>query len=267
MLADLHLHSALSFDSDESNENYIICVQKYNEHVLGFSEHYDYDAILDRAENVQVADLKKYLNSVEQLKNKYPSVQILTGIEFGYRKDCVQHYKMLIEEYNFDYVINSVHTLPDRGDCFHDKFFAGKSIKESYTDYFNAVLESVYADFDYQIIGHIGYVSRYRTGDGVRIFYDDYKDILDKILKAIIECDKCLEINTSTGKSGSLFLPDTDVIKRYLELGGKKLSFGSDAHCAERYLLGGNALCSFLKENGVNELYYYKERKPISYKI
>lgn len=267
MLADLHLHSALSFDSDESNENYVLCAQNSNQPVLGFSEHYDYDAVLDRAEDVQVADIKKYFKSVERLKKNYPNVQILTGIEFGYRKDCVQHYKELIEKCDFDYVINSVHTLPDRGDCFHDKFFAGKPLKESYADYFNAVLESVYADFDYQIIGHIGYVSRYRTGDNARIFYDDYKDIIDKILKAIIERDKSLEINSSTGKSGSLFLPDTDVIKRYIELGGKKLSFGSDAHSAARYLVGGNELLKFLKENGVNELYYYKERKPISYKI
>lgn len=266
MLVDLHLHSNFSFDSDEKSENYIVAAKNAGAPALGFSEHYDYDALIDGA-NITVADIPGYVDGLASLKKKFAGPQILCGIEFGYRDFAVAHYRQLIERYNFDYVINSVHTLAGRGDCFHDAFFMGKTLKESYFDYFEAVLESVRADFDYQIVGHIGYVSRYRTGEGSRIFYADFAEILDKILLEIIGRDKCLEINTSTGKSKGAFLPDCDIIERYLQLGGEKLSFGSDAHNAENYQRKGGELVGYLKSVSVKRLFYYKNKQPIAYNI
>ena len=266
MIADLHLHSRFSFDSDEKPENYIAAALAAHAQVLGFSEHYDYDALLDGA-NITVADIPKYVDEIKSFQKRFNKPEILCGIEFGYRDFAVERYRQLIDEFDFDYVINSVHTLSGRGDCFHEEFFAGKPLKESYFDYFNAVLESVKADFDYQIVGHLGYVSRYRKGDDTRIFYKDFSDIIDEILKEIIARDKCLEINSSTGYSAGLSLPDCDIVERYLELGGKKLSFGSDAHSAKDYLRKCDKVLDFLKKAGVKQLYYYKKRQAIAYDI
>lgn len=266
MLIDLHIHSQFSFDSREKTENYISEAHRRGVPVIGFSEHYDYDAILD-GESITPCAIGAYLGRLNELQSKDKSTEILKGIEFGYRDISVAQYSHLIAEHDFDYVINSVHTLPQRGDCFHDRFFAGRSLKESYRDYFKAVLESVYADFDFQIIGHIGYVSRYRDGENSKIRYEDYSDIMDEILTSIINRDKCLEVNTSTGKAGGLSLPDTDIIERYIQLGGKKLSFGSDAHCVSDYLRKSSEAERFLKSIGVEELYFYRRRKPLAYKI
>lgn len=266
MFADLHLHTKFSFDSNEEMENYINASKRKDEPVLGFSEHYDYDAVLDGAE-ISVADIDAYKKSVVNLRAKNMDREILFGIEFGYRDDSVAKYRELIERYEFDYVINSVHTLKERGDCFHNRFFEGRSLEDSYFDYFRAVLESVKAEWDYQIVGHIGYVSRYRTGENVKICYSDFSGIIDEILSEIIKRDKCLEINTSTGSSGSHFLPDEDIIARYLRLGGTKLSFGSDAHAVNDYLHKEREAYAFLKTIGINKLYYYKNRKPVAYDI
>lgn len=266
MLIDIHLHSDFSFDSDEKMENYLTAALDAGVPVIGFSEHYDFDALIDGA-GIALADIPKYVDEVGRFKGQCSTPELLCGIEFGYRDFAVAHYRQLIDRYNFDYVINSVHTLAGRGDCFHDAFFEGKSLKEGYLDYFNGVLESIRADFDYQIVGHIGYVSRYRSGGGSRILYTDYSDILDSILREIIARDKCLEINTSTGKSGGKFLPDCDIIERYLQLGGEKLSFGSDAHCAADYLRKQKELTEYLKSVGVKRLFYYKNRQPVAYEL
>lgn len=266
MLIDVHLHSDFSFDSSEKVENYVERAQAAGVPVIGFSEHYDYDAVLDGAD-ISVADIPNYVAELRRLRAKYESPEILCGIEFGYRDVSVEKYRELIADYDFDYVINSVHTLAGRGDCFHDEFFAGKSLKESYSDYLKTVYKSVKSDFDFQIIGHIGYVSRYRKGDGARLSYGDFSDILDEILREIIRRDKCLEINTSVGSSGSSFLPDTDIIKRYLQLGGKLISYGSDAHEVKNYQRNSEKLCEFLKSQGVSEFFYYKNRRPVGYKI
>lgn len=263
-MIDLHVHTSFSFDSNESAENYVYEAKKRGVNAIGFSEHYDYDALMDGA-NITVTDLFEYTQNIGRLRAENDSFKILCGVEFGYRDFAVPHYRELIERYDFDYVINSVHTLAGRGDCFHDKFFEGKTLKESYADYLLAVLESVKADFDFQIIGHLGYVSRYRNH--VKLEYKDFSDILDEILREIIKRDKCLEINSSTGTSGSEFLPDTDIILRYLQLGGRLLSYGSDAHSVEKYGKRSAQTIEFLKSACVKELYYYEKRRPIGYKI
>lgn len=266
MLVDLHLHTRFSFDSREAMENYIEKAKECGASTLGFSEHYDYDAYVDGAD-IPETDIAAYTAYLDGLKQRSGNVKLLKGIEFGYRDFAVDEYKKLIDKFDFDYIINSVHTLPNRGDCFHDGFFRGKTLRENYFDYFEAVLESVKADYDFQIIGHIGYVSRYRTESGATIHYKDFSDILDEILKEIIARDKCLEINSSTGKSGSQFLPDCDVVDRYLELGGEKLSFGSDAHSVSAFLNKGAKLKDYLNRRGVKRLFYYEKRKPVTYLV
>lgn len=266
MLIDVHVHSQFSFDSEEKIGNYLQKTRSLGIPVIGFSEHYDYDAVLD-GENIAPCDIPAYKQVLYELRAAGCSPEVLCGIEFGYRDFAVEHYRRLIDRYDFDYVINSVHTLAGRGDCFHEAFFAGRTLEESYLAYFKAVLESVRADFDFQIVGHIGYVSRYRSGENAKITFEKYGGLLDEILKCIIARDKCIEINAYIGKTDGLSLPDTDVIIRYLELGGKKMSFGSDAHNAGDYLRKSTEITSFLKSVGVEELYYYKQRKPIAYKI
>lgn len=266
-MVDLHLHTKFSFDSKEEPENYINKAVELGVKTIGFSEHYDFDAFLDGEKDVTLADLDGYTLNINNLRLNYPEMQILQGIEFGYRREAVHQYEKLLGQYPFDYVINSLHTLMGRGDCYHDKFFEGRPLRQSYTDYFNGVLESISADYDYQIIGHVGYVCRYRTGEGSQIKYVDFAEIIDEILKAIIAKDKCLEVNTSNGVSCCTFLPDKDIIQRYIELGGKLLSFGSDAHSVERYFKNARLLKDFLKDLGVKELYYFKNRQPMGYKI
>lgn len=265
-MIDIHLHTRFSFDSNEEPQNYLNKAKNIGIKTIGFSEHYDYDAILDGETDVSLTSLNEYFENCKKLELSNQSINILKGIEFGYRKSCVSHYKELLDLHPFDYIINSVHTIQGRGDCFHDKFFSGRPLSDCYLEYLKCVLESVYADYDYQIIGHLGYVCRYRQSEQ-KLIYKDYKDIIDEILSAIISRDKCLEINTSSGTSGCSFLPNEDVIKRYIQLGGKLISFGSDAHLAEAYMRKADQLKAFLKRLGIGELYYFKERKPVAYKI
>lgn len=266
MLIDVHVHSAFSFDSDEKTENYIDEAKKRNIPIIGFSEHYDYDAFLDGAD-VGLTDISKYTEKIGKLNEQRNSPEILCGIEFGYGRAAEGQYKQLSENCNFDYIINSVHTLPGRGDSYLPAYFEGKTTRQAYGDYFNAVLQSLKAEYDYQIVGHIGYVSRYCSAQDGKIRYCDYADILDEILKEIVSRDKCLEINTSSGKAGSDFLPDKDIIERYLQLGGEKLSFGSDAHRACDYLRKSDLLSKYLKSVGIKRLFYYKNRKAVPYNI
>ena len=93
-----------------------------------------------------------------------------------------------------------------------------------------------------------------------------YYPIIEQILISVIERDKSLEINSS-GINDNYFMPDKDIIMMYKNLGGKKITIGSDAHIPENIAAGLYEAKEMLLNLGFDTLTYYLERKPIEYKI
>ena len=73
---------------------------------------------------------------------------------------------------------------------------------------------------------------------------------IDDILKTIIAKDKILEVNSSTKQLPQLCMPDVNILQRYYDLGGRKVSFGSDAHFTSRILEKRKEIVEALKQMG-----------------
>ncbi len=254
-MIDLHLHTSFSHDSAELPQNYLARAQNLGAEAIGFAEHYDYDFALV-GQCLGLPDLDGYFSFVGEDKLK-----VLHGIELGYSRGAAAFYKSFVNSYTFDYIINSVHMLPDGACSKNPVTLDEEGVRSFYRRYLCDVLESVRADYDYQIVGHIGYASRYVFGKGKKLRYKDYSDIYDLILSEIISRGKCLELNTSSFGTGGDFLPDRDVFKRYFELGGRLVSFGSDAHRAEDIFRSYRAAADFLLAAGIDRLCYYVGRE------
>lgn len=266
-MTDLHIHTNFSFDSDEPMESYVRRAVARGDGALGFSEHCDYDAVLDGEAQHPLPDWKAYFSEIERLANLYPQIGILKGVELGYRADALPYYRALWKEYDFDYAVMSVHTLKGRGDCYYPAFYRGWDKKRAYSEYLRAVLESVRADADFQIVGHIGYVARYAPYEEKRLAYEEFAEEIDEILRAIIARGLCLELNTSARGTGTAFVTDRTILERYIQLGGTNFSYGSDAHSAERYRDGARAVREFLSAHGVGEICRFDHGKPIKEKV
>lgn len=232
-VTDLHSHTFFSHDGRESTENYVLHAIEKGDKRIGFSEHYDYDCYLC-GNDTPLCDIDKYYAEIKRLREKYSGkIEILFGIEFGYSDEAVGKYKELSEKYPFDYIINNVHLTGGR-DYAEKRAYTSDNKKSVYGKYLEDVKRSVNADYDWQIAAHIGYPSRYAPYEDRTLYYDDYKEIIDEILKTIIERGKYLEINAST-KCSAISVPDEGIVKRYAELGGKCVTYGSDEHDLRRY--------------------------------
>lgn len=97
--------------------------------------------------------------------------------------------------------------------------------------------------------------------------YKDFADIIDEILKTIIAKGKALEINSQSKGTGLDFLPSTQILLRYKELGGELLTFGSDTHTCERLGEKYSLIAEWLKANGFKNLFKYISHKPIAVKL
>ena len=97
---------------------------------------------------------------------------------------------------------------------------------------------------------------------GKKIYsYRAFADEIDTILKELIQYDIALEINTGGYKAGlGVPNPTPDVIRRYRELGGEKITFGADAHKPEHIAFHFADAAAIAQEAGFRYYVRFKEK-------
>lgn len=231
-MIDTHTHSSFSHDGYYKIAEVVAAAKEKGIEYLAITDHCDYDYLaLPGYEVVHQLDLTGYLDEIEKTKSLTSGIDFAIGLELGFHPLAVEKYKKSIPFDRFDYIINSVHTI-DSHDVYFPAFFEGTERHDSYKKYLLGVLASLSAPYPYSTIGHIGYIAKNSVYDKKIVEYNDFSDILDSILKGIIEKDKTLEINSNIRFDDSM--PNISVLKRYRQLGGENITFGSDAHKLHR---------------------------------
>ncbi len=259
-LTDMHTHSyPASHDGKNSLKEMMAAAQKKGISFFGVSNHFDYDYNLsqmtaEERRKIANGDEEEYFHDGRHLQEDYEGVMnVAIGAEFGYADDpsVGGRYALTYEKYRPDYVINSVHGVDGKDFAC---FAFTRSEEEIYTRYLQLVRRSLGAPYPYDIVGHIEYIVRYVPFENREIDVEKYAPIIDDILLTIIKKDKILEANTATKGLPRLSLPNVKILKRYFALGGRKISYGSDAHSVERIGESREEVISALKEIGFTYL-------------
>jgi histidinol-phosphatase (PHP family) len=261
---DLHTHTCFSFDSTQDILELIERAEKLGIKYLAITDHFENGSKYATGP----LDISLYCETVNSYKEiaKQRGVDLLLGIEVGYMPHKNDENARIIEEFPFDYAINSLHEI-DGADCYFPEYHEGKDRFTSYNTYFEKVLESIDAPYYYSSIGHLGYVVRKAPYSPKEFKYCEFQEVLDKILKKIINRQKILEINSSTEGLSEPTIPNPEVIKRYYELGGRLVTFGSDAHRAQRLGENFEQIRVILKEIGFKYFTVVKNREHIEVEI
>lgn len=257
LLTDMHSHSMYSFDSQVPLEKMLDAAIQKRVVFFGSSEHFDYDLHLIKGETSQYwTDAEEYFHGARHLQDDYAGcINFLVGAEFGYcddaltQKRCMETY----EKYKPDFIINSVHGMMGRDYYYKRPFEEGERLRpkaESYGEYLDTVRKSLDVPYHYDIVGHFGYLVRYAPYEDRGLTLAEFGDQIDDILKTIIKKDKILEVNSSTKGLDMLALPGEEILRRYYELGGRKVSFGADAHNVERIAEKREEVVALLKQIG-----------------
>lgn len=268
-LTDVHTHTFFSPDGRDTIEVMLAAAKAAGVDFYGVSEHIDYDL---QAYGVPAygkgsfTDEAEYFHHARHIQEDYEgAMNVLIGVEMGYtdHPNARAEYAALIKKYSPDFVVNSVHTRfgwdYSREKPFYRENADGTrtllSKTEVYNDYLATVRRSVeQTDYDFDIVGHAGYCMRYAPYEDSTMSVAEFQEGWDGVLSAIIKRGKILEINSSNRGGNFPFLPTVDVLKRYYELGGRKVSFGSDSHFKERILEKRELVVSALKEIGFTHI-------------
>ena len=260
MKTDFHIHTSFSKDSDSSPETMIQEAIRKGLETICITDHLD----LDFSEPGFEIDYEEYFSVLQRLQKKYEEeIDVRIGLEFGMQPHLAKECTRLVETYPFDFVIGSLHII-DGKDPYYGKCLEGKSDEELYYRAFELTLEDVKTVKDFDVLGHMDYVVRYgKTKDQV-YSYKKFADIIDEILKYLIENGKGLEVNTAGWKYGLPFAhPHPDILKRYRELGGEIITIGSDAHKPEHLAYDFDKVLDILSICGFKYYTEFRQRKLI----
>ncbi|MDO5410508.1 MAG: histidinol-phosphatase HisJ family protein [Lachnospiraceae bacterium] len=263
MYTDSHVHTCFSSDSDTPLSMQLNRALELGMESIYITDHQDFDFPQEVYGSSFQFDTKAYIRSLQQAKEEYSGrIELRIGVELG----LMEHLKEQLETYTtswpFDYVIGSVH-LVRRIDPYYPEFYEGRSCREAYMEYFETTLKNVQLHSCFDSLGHLDYVARYGPASSSDYPNPVYHDIIDEILRTLIQKNIALECNTAGLKYGLQFPnPHADVIKRYLELGGEMITLGSDGHQPAHLGYAFTEIGDYLKACGVKYQTVFKNRKP-----
>lgn len=257
MLADYHVHTYYSDDSECPMEDMVRRGIELGLNEIAFTEHVDYGVKTDLN-----CDYKRYFEELERLQKKYrDQITIRKGIEFGIQLETIPLFQKDFEAYSFDFVILSNHQVGNK-EFWNYEFQQGKSQEEFQQAYYAAIYEVVKRYKNYSVLGHLDMIKRY---DPFGEYPDDcIMEIVERILHQVIADGKGIEVNTSCFAYGLADLtPSRRILELYRQMGGRIVTIGSDAHDAVRLGDHVQEVKRILKEIGFSGFCTFENMEPV----
>ncbi len=264
MLTDYHVHIENIDYTPESLNKFIKKAQDEGIEEMGISEHnyrfketsniYTTEYFKER----QGPSIKEYFELLSDAKlngrrlKRSTEVDFLPGLESKLEK--------FINDYDFDYVIGSVHWLEDWGfDVPYMKDIWDKvDLKETYMQYFFSIYKMIDSQL-FDIVGHFDVIKVF--GYEPEIFDAELISAVEKIVQKIKDNDMCVEINTAgLRKPVGKIYPK----KKWLELFYKAdipIVISSDAHYPEHVGADFDKAISLAKEVGYDKVAVFENKK------
>lgn len=219
---DCHLHSYFSPDSKQTPEQIVAAVRANNLRGFIVTDH------VDIGHMPLTVDFDEYFKVWNAVRAANPDLTIYIGLEVGFDSRYADEIKKLIEPLPLEYVVNSIHYIVDSDPYDHTNHYA-MGREKAYAEYIDAVIQSLDAPYDFNTIGHFGYIERYapypKTATAME--YAMFKSAMDTVIKKAVARGVMFEENTS---GGELCLPRADFLREYKKAGGRPPVLSSDAH-------------------------------------
>lgn len=271
-LTDYHIHSTCSDDGHNTMLEMVLASREKGVSQLCFTDHCDIDHFMTGEPDpecfcVRGAMLKMYKETVAAAPD---DIKVFLGLELGEANHDPEQAKKIASSEELDFILGSIHNLKGKPDFYDTKYRDDDFSQRLVDNYMEELIELSLIDC-FDVMAHIGYPSRYisKAGKKVEISTRTYGEMLEVLLKNLIERGKGIEINCSGFRNppGGGPLPSTDVLRLYKELGGEIITIGSDAHKIANAGVGLAEGFDILRDLGYKYVTVFEKRKPSFIKI
>jgi histidinol-phosphatase (PHP family) len=255
---DYHLHSSFSADSRATMEEMCRTALALGVPEIGFAEHYDLHPDEKPRDWLR---LEPWLAELERCRAGFAGqLRIRAGIEIGEAHLFQAEAQAMLASAPFDYAIGSLHWV-GRSSVFDVAFFQ-RPAEEAFRLYFEE-LERMTSAGGFDVLGHLDVLVR--TAFDVYGEYDPraYEALIRPVLRDCIDRGIALDINTSAmRRSARVLLPGPDVLRWYAEMGGERVTLGSDAHRSWQVASHLDAALDAMQAAGLRYVTQFERRQP-----
>jgi histidinol phosphate phosphatase HisJ family len=251
---DAHLHTDLSPDSAVPLELYAAQAAERGVREIAITDHLDF---MPGAPAYQYTSYKHREQVVRDAAERWAGkVTIRFGVELTYESRYEDQIREHLATHSYDYSIGSVHGMSD-GPYDRSRlasFVAGKSLAEATAPYFAEVAAAIRSGL-FDTLGHLDMIKRWLVPWFSAADFAAIPEVYEPLLVALVESGTALEVNASglrhpTGET----YPGPWVVARFRELGGRRVTVGSDSHLPNCFAFGLEEACEIVAAAGFDRL-------------
>jgi histidinol-phosphatase (PHP family) len=231
---------------------------------LAITDHIDFDP---RWPNFG-PDIRERERTVREAAERWGprGVAIRFGLEVSYEIRREQEIREHLARHAYDFVIGSVHVTAE-SPYFVSSVAAwveGKSLPAIVAPYFDEVEAAVRTGL-FDALGHIDVVKRYVMPHVMPAAFAGAPELYEPILRALVDTGTALEVNTSGLRQRSReTYPPPAIVAMFRELGGERVTAGSDAHHANWFGLGLEEGYRAIADAGFEHLTFRRGRERVA---
>lgn len=254
---DYHVHSNYSADSRASMAEMCRSAIALDVPEIGFAEHYDLHP--DERPRDWLG-LEPWLEELERCRAEFDGrLVIRAGIEIGEPHLFQAQMQAVLARAPFDYAIGSLHWVGHS--AVFDTAYFQRPAEEAFGLYFEE-LERMAGAGGFDVLGHLDVPVR--TAFDLYGSYDPrcYEALIRPVLRQCIANGIALDINTSAlRRRACVLLPGLEILRWYVEMGGMRVTFGSDAHRPEQVASHFDVALEAVKAAGLRYVVQYERRQ------
>ena len=258
---DYHMHTPRCNHAIGTVDEYAAAALRLGLSEIGMSDHSPMPGGFDKAWRMPRKELPDYLREVEQVRDQYSGrLAVRIGLEADFHPGTEPYVAEMIDAYDWDYVIGSVHYIGEWGFDNEENLAAWDSwdVEDAYCAYYDLVAQSAACGM-FDIIGHPDLIKKFRHRPPLDSERVSQAELV--MLDSVRQSGCALEIS-----SAGLRKPVGEVYPhgRILALASEldvPFAFGSDAHAPGEVGHAMDTCLAMLEACGTGEVVTFAKRK------
>jgi histidinol-phosphatase (PHP family) len=251
---DTHMHTAFSHDSNVLLELYAAQAAQLGIREIVITDHVDF---MPGSPGYRYFDYDVRRKVIHDTANRWAGkVAIRHGVELTYEIRYEEEIGEYLRKHSFDYSIGSVHAVADSPYARPNiaAFVSGKTVAQAVAPYFTEV-EAAARSGMFDTIGHLDQCKRWLQPWFSPADFATIPESYEPLLIALVESGTALEVNSSGLRYPEReTYPGSWVVARFRELGGERVTVGSDAHLPSSFAFGLEEAAEIVAAAGFDRL-------------
>jgi histidinol-phosphatase (PHP family) len=251
---DSHVHTAFSHDSQALLELYAAQAVELGIGEIAITDHIDF---LPGSPGFRYFDYEVRRRVIAEFAERWVGrVRIRHGVEITYESRFEDEIADHMARHSYDYSIGSVHAVADSPYARANvaAFATGRTVAGAVAPYFAEVERAIRSGL-FDTIGHLDQCKRWLLPWFPVEAFATIPQAYERLLVPLVESGMALEVNSSgLRRPEHETYPAAWVVARFRELGGERVTVGSDAHVPTSFAFGIEEAAEIVARAGFDRL-------------